>query len=381
MKLNKHIVAFSDAYPDVAPLLEKFEDYFNQYLFEVEGKKNKSGSFKTFAQSAEGREVPITFSEKEALINKEFKDVVYKLSGVQNPKMLPDVVWSTNPNVGWYTYAIVSTMIDAVLPDVLIDTIGLYTDIRNVGWGDSAVFNIEPRDLFPVTKAGRGKRMGELQKQFVGQPVSLIPENHQMTVGVALYRVLSGAESLARFAAKAIRSMETQVTIDAYTAFNTAMLALPTTAGNAQLRAAGWSQDTFTYFAQKVSAWNGGAQAIAMGTKRGLAKILPLNANYRYDIESDFVRVGYIRNLAGVDTLELPQVADWENPFGLKLNDDVIYIMSPSAQKPVKLVLEGTTLSYTSSQFDAANLTQTTTFQKSWIAGVATNCVAATITL
>lgn len=380
MKLNKHIVAFSDAYPDVAPLLEKFEDYFNQYLFEVEGKKNKAGSFKTFAQNAEGREVPITFSEKEALINKEFKDVVYKLSGVQNPKMLPDVVWSTNPNVGWYTYAIVSTMIDAVLPDVLIDTIGLYTDIRNVGWGDSAVFNIEPRDLFPVTKAGRGKRMGELQKQFVGQPVSLIPENHQMTVGVALYRVLSGAESLARFAAKAIRSMETQVTIDAYTAFNTAMLALPTTAGNAQLRAAGWSQDTFTYFAQKVSAWNGGAQAIAMGTKRGLAKVLPLNANYRYDIESDFVRVGYIRNLAGVDTLELPQVADWENPFGLKLNDDVIYIMSPSAQKPVKLVLEGTTLSYTSSQFDAAN-TQTTTFQKSWVAGVATNCVAATITL
>ena len=381
MKLNKHIVAFSDAYPDVAPLLEKFEDYFNQYLFEVEGKKNKSGSFKTFAQNAEGREVPITFSEKEALINKEFKDVVYKLSGVQNPKMLPDVVWSTNPNVGWYTYAIVSTMIDAVLPDVLIDTIGLYTDIRNVGWGDSAVFNIEPRDLFPVTKAGRGKRMGELQKQFVGQPVSLIPENHQMTVGVALYRVLSGAESLARFASKAIRSLETQVTIDAYTAFNTAMLALPTTAGNAQLRAAGWSQDTFTYFAQKVSAWNGGAQAIAMGTKRGLAKVLPLNANYRYDIESDFVRVGYIRNLAGVDTLELPQVADWENPFGLKLNDDVIYIMSPSAQKPVKLVLEGTTLSYTSSQFDAANLTQTTTFQKSWLAGVATNCIAATITL
>lgn len=202
-----------------------------------------------------------------------------------------------------------------------------------------------------------------------------------MTVAVALYRVLSGAESLARFAAKAIRSMETQVTIDAFTAFNTAMLALPTTPGNAQLRAAGWSADTFVNFAQKVSAWNGGAQAIALGTKRALAKVLPLNANYRYDIESDFVRVGYIRNLAGVDTLELPQVADWENPFGLKLNDDAIYIMSPSAQKPVKLVLEGTTLSYTSAQFDAANLTQTTTFQKAWVAGIATNAIAATITL
>lgn len=379
MNLNKNIVAFSDAYPDVAPLLDQFSDYYAQYRAEVEGVKGMSFST-TAVEEVSGKIVPMSFSEKETQINKMFRETVYKLAGVQNPKMLPDIVWSTNPQVSWYTFAIVSTMIDAVLPDVLISTIGLYTDIRNIGWGDSAVFNIEPRDLFPVSKAGRGKRMGELQKQFTGQ-IALVPENHEMTVGVALYRVLSGAESLARFASKAIRSMETQVTVDAFTAFNTAMLALPNTPGNGQLRAAGWSQDTFTNFAQKVSAWNGGSQAIALGTKRALAKVLPLNANYRYDIESDFVRVGYIRNLAGVDTLELPQVADWENPFGLKLNDDVIYIMSPSAQKPIKLVLEGTTLSYTSAQFDAANLTQTTTFQKSWVAGVATNAIAATITL
>lgn len=378
MKMNKSVIAFSEAYPDVKPLLEKFVDYFAQYRSEVEGAKNQT--FKTFAQDENGREVPISFSEKEAIVNKEFKDVVFKLAGVQNPSMLPDVVWSTNPQVSWYTFAIVSTMIDAVLPDVLIDTIGLYTDIRNIGWGDSAVFNIEPRDLFPVSKAGRGKRTAELQKQFSGQ-ISLIPENHEMTVGVSLYRVLSGSESLARFAAKAIRSMETQVTLDAFNAFNTAMLALPTTAGNAQLKATGWNQDTFVYFSQKVSAWNGGAQAMALGTQRALAKVLPLNANYRYDIDSEFVKVGYIQKLAGVDTMVLPQVADWQNPFGLALNDDVIYIMSPSAQKPVKMVLEGTTLSYTSAQFDAANLTQTTTFQKSWIAGVATNSVAATITL
>lgn len=379
MKLTKNVIEFCETYPVVKSLTDMFVDYYSHHLTENEGKKGLS--FKTFEYDENGKQVTLTLSDKEKSINDEFRKTVYKMSGIQNENILPSVVWSTNPNVGWWTWALIGTMIDAVLPDVLISNIGLYTDVRTIGWGESAVFNIEPRDLFIVSKAGRGKRMGEMQKQFTGQPVSILPENHLMSVGVTLYRVLSGAESLARFASKAVRSLETQVTIDAYTAFNTAMLALPNTPGNTQLRAAGWSQDTFVNFAQKVSAWNGGAQAIALGTKRALAKVLPLNANYRYDIESDFVRVGYIRNLAGVDTLELPQVADWENPFGLKMNDDIIYIMSPSAQKPVKLVLEGTTLSYTQGQFDSANLTQTTTFQKSWGAGIATSCIAASITL
>lgn len=377
MKISDNVIKFSQAH-GIEPLVEKFCDYWNQYR--TEQMSVKGLSFKNVGVNKEGREVAISFSDKEDAINKEFRETVYRLSGVQNAQMLPEIAWSTHPLVGFYTWSIISVMLDAILPETLITNLGLYTDIRNIGWGDSAVFDIEPRDLFPVSKAGRGKRMAELQKQFRGQ-IALVPEAHEMSVGVSLYRVLSGAESLARFAAKAILSIETAVTIDAYSAFNTAMLALPNTPGNGQLRAAGWSQDTFVNFAQKVSAWNGGAQAIAMGTKRALAKVLPLNANYRYDIESDFVRVGYIRNLAGVDTLELPQVADWENPFGLKLNDDVIYIMSPSAQKPVKLVLEGNTLSYTQNQFDAANLTQTTTFQKSWVAGIATNAICATITL
>ena len=381
MKLSNNVIAFSQAYPDVAPLIEKFSDYWKQYRAEQEGAKGLS--FKTMGtKMVDGRvvDVPITFADKEEVLNREFKDTVYKLSGIQNSAILPEIAWSSHPLVSWYTFAIVSTMIDAVLPDTLIDTIGMYTDIRNIGWGDSAVFNIEPRDLFPVTKAGRSKRTAELQKAFNGQ-VAILPENHMMTVGVALYRVLSGAESLARFASKAVRSMETQVALDAYTAFHAAMVALSNTPGNGQLRAAGWSQDTFVTFAQKVSAWNGGNKAIALGTQRAMQQVLPDDANYRYDLQSDYVKIGYIKNFFGYDGIVLPQVADWTSPFGVSLNDATLYIMSPAAQKPVKLVLEGTTLSYTNGQFDAANLTQTTTFQKSWAAGVATNAIAATITL
>ncbi len=380
MKLSNNVIAFSQAHA-IESLVDKFVDYYDQYRAEQEGVKGLS--FKTFGTKiVDGRQVetPITFADKEEVINREFKETVYRLAGVQNPSVLPEIAWSTHPLVGWYSFAIVSTLVDAVLPNSLISNIGLFADIRNVSWGDSAVFNIEPRDLFPVTKSGRGKRIAELQKSYTGQ-IALVPEMHMLTVGVNLYRVLSGAESLARFAAKAVKSLEVQVALEAYTAFNTAMASLSNTPGNGQLRAAGWSQDTFVNFAQKVTAWNGGQKAMAVGTQRALQNVLPDDANYRYSLEDSYVKMGYIKNFFGYDGMVLEQVADWTSPFGLSLNDDIIYIMSPSAQKPIKVVLEGTTLSYTQNQFDAANLTQTTTFQKSWVTGVCTNSVAATITL
>ena len=377
MKLTENVIKFSQAH-GIESLIEKFCDYYNQYRAEVEGVKGLN--YKTTGIK-EGKEVAITFSDKEESLNKEFRDTIYRLAGVQNTNILPEVAWSMHPLVNFYTFSIVSTMVDAVLPDSLITSLSAYTDVRTIGFGDSSVFNIEPRDLFVVSKAGRGKKTAELQKQFTGQPVAIIPENHMLSVSVSLYRVLSGAESLARFASKAIRAIETDVALSAYSAFNTAMLALSSTPGNGQLKAAGWSQDTFVNFAQKVTAWNGGAKAIALGTQRAMQQVLPDDANYRYDLSSDYVKLGYIKNFFGFDGIVLPQVADWTSPFGLSLNDDAIYIISPSAQKPVKLVLEGQTLSYTNGQFDAANLTQNTTFQKSYGVGIATNAIAACITV
>jgi hypothetical protein len=128
---------------------------------------------------------------------------------------------------------------------------------------------------------------------------------------------------------------------------------------------------------QTVAAWNGGAKPVVIGTHRALAKILPANANYRYDIESNFVKIGYLRNFQGTDIMELPQIADYETPFGLKLADDKIWFVSPSSQKIVKVVLEGNVLAYTSDVYANANLIQTSTMTKSWGTGVATNAVAA----
>lgn len=104
-------------------------------------------------------------------------------------------------------------------------------------------------------------------------------------------------------------------------------------------------------------------------------------ANYRYDLSSEYVTMGYIRNFQNTDVMVLPQLANYSTPFGLKLADNRIWIVSPSTNKIVKAVLEGSTLAYTDEPYANANLLQNANIQKSWAVGVATNSIGATIEL
>jgi hypothetical protein len=373
IKIPANVVLFAGGEQNLG-VYKMFRDYWNQYR-SIEGAKNME--FATTTVNDKGETVSISFSEKEEAMNAAFKREILRMAGVTNFAEFPLETWASHPTLKWATFAIVSAMVDMILPEVLIESVGLYSDVRTIGWGDSAAFDVEPRDLFVVSKAGRGKRTTEIHKQFKGQVV-INPEPRELTVGVSLYRVLCGKESLAEFVAKVVRSFEYQFTVDIYTAFAAALAAVSATAVTG-LRVTGYTQSDFINLAQKVTAWNGGAKAIAIGTLQALATVFPTDANYRYDIESEYLKVGYIRTMAGVDMMVLPQVADWASPFGLKLSDTDIWIISPSSQKIVKAVLEGSTLAYTSDVYANANLVQTSTMTKSWGTGIATNSVGARI--
>ena len=77
----------------------------------------------------------------------------------------------------------------------------------------------------------------------------------------------------------------------------------------------------------------------------------------------------------------LDQFADWSTPFSVLLNDSNVYVISPSVNKLLKLVIEGSTLSNVTQPFDNSNLTQNATFIKSWKAVVCTNSVAGLVTV
>ena len=246
-------------------------DYFNHYQ-DMNGKPH--GEYRKFStDKATGQQVELTFSKKEEDLNAALKKEILRKAGINDISQFPLETWAGHPVLRWASFAVVSAIIDMILPDVLIKSIGIFTDIKTIGWGDSAAFDVKPRDLFVVSKAGRAKRTTELHKQFQGQ-VTVIPELRELAVSVSLYRVLSGKESLADFIAKAVLSIESQVTVDAYTAFATAMGAIDNTASTG-LRVAGYTQAEFVRLSQTVRAWNMGSEPIAIGTQVALASVLP----------------------------------------------------------------------------------------------------------
>jgi hypothetical protein len=289
-------------------------------------------------------------------------------------------MFSQHPVLNWAAFAVVNSLIDMIIPDVLDKSIGIYTETRIGAYGDSFNFEVEPNDLFYVSKAGRDQRTVEFQKQYPGQ-VTIIPENRAITVSANFYKMLCGKESIARFAMKAILSLEAQITKEVYIAFDKAMSELPATPVDSALNITGWDKKEAIRVAQTVTAFNNNSKAVFLGTALALADILPSNANYRYWLDDEYVTLGYIRNAFGYDTMVMPQVADWQHPYKLTLKDDRIYVISPASQKPVKLCYEGASRTNAMTAYEAADLTETTTINKSYGIGIATNAIAGIITL
>jgi len=373
-KIPAQVLEFAGGESKLAPY-KMFIDYWNHYQ---SNNGNKNVEFSKTTVNEDGEVVSISFDEKEHAMNDALKAEIMRHAGITSFKQFPLETWATHPMLKWATFAVVSALVDMILPQTIIDSIGMYTDVRTIGYGDSASFNVKPRDLFVVSKAGRNNRRAEVHKQYKGQVV-INPEARQLTVGVSLYRVLSGHESLAEFVGKVARSVETRMTLDVYNAFVTATAALTT--GAAGLKVAGYTQTDFVTLSQKVSAWNGGAKPIVVGTQLALANILPADANYRYELDSDFVKLGFVRNFVGTDVIIMPQRADFTTPFQTLISNSYLWFLSPGSQKIMKLVLEGNTLAYTDDTYANANLMETSTMIKSWGVGVATNAVAGIMTV
>lgn len=371
MRIPSNVLTFAGS--ENLGAYEMFVDYYNHY-------RALNGDTKVEYQKVtkDGREV--SFSEKEDQLNAALKREILRVAGITNFDAFPVASWQNHPTLRWATFAVVSAMIDMILPDVLVSNVGSYSEIRNIGWGDIAQFTVKPNELFVVSKSSRlGKRTTELHKWYAGE-VTVTPEPRQMTVYVSLMKVLDGKESLAEFVRVMINSFAYSLNLDVYNAFSAAMETIDNTPVTG-LRVAGYTPEEFARLSQAVRTWNGGTGVVAMGTQVALANVLPDNANYRYDVNSEFTRLGYINNYLGTDLIVMPQMADLSQPFALRLPDDRIYFLSPNNQKIVKVVLEGSTLSWQDDTYDRANLMQVSTMYKSWGTGVVTNAVAGVMTL
>lgn len=363
MKKYESVLKFEQSSPAV---YKTFRDYADHYMSEhgVKGKiYNKEYSLE----------------EKANAVNNAFVEEISKRSGYKLSDFDDSYTrFGNNTTVKEFANSIVGHMIDMVLPETLITSpLNMIADFKFVGFGDSLTFDIKNSKLYNVSKVGRRKK-ATLSQHLSNASVSMITENHAVTVITNLPAILSGRDSIAEHVMKAAKSIETEIFYEAYDAFAGAMEAgdFPTA-----LKVTNFTEKEALSLAQKVTAWNGGNKAVFIGTAVALKSILPSSNNTRILLQDEYnTTVGHLREFNGYDVIELPQVADYtSDKYDLKLKDNRIYVVSPASAKIVHVGVEGETLSNTESGMDNKNFAQVSTIMKAWGVTVATNSVAGKI--
>ena len=351
IKIPENVLKFSDN----VDLFKAWGDYFNHYRavnFDAKVDYDKS----------------VTYEEKSAKLNKAMQAEVNKICGFAASDVISERVWTTSPQYRWAAFAVVNAMVDMVLADVVADAYGRFAEVRNIGFGDSAVFDIKSSDLFTVSKNGNSRRHITAQREFTGQQ-ALIPVNRSITVQTDLYRILCGKEDMASYAMKVATSFEAEIAKDIYSALSASYSSL-----TANFKEAAFSTLAWQKLRNRVSAANGGARTWVYGTDIALSGVLPQNDYLKMQLGSDYNSIGFLPVFMNTGLISLPQKIDWTSEdYDFAIADDELFFVASNSQSIVKVVLEGETLSVQDQMLANSNLTIDTTLHKRWICGIVTN--------
>ena len=231
--------------------------------------------------------------------------------------------------------AIVDAVVNSVLPMTINPSVGLFTDMRYVSYGDIVHFTVKPRSLYIVSDGAHGERTSFRQMKASGD-VRVVPKEHIVTVYTDMFSVLAGKQDLAEFVRLVVLSVETRMTADAINALNTGM-AVGTYPAALSIQGA-FSTQTLISLAEKVQAYNYGARPVLMGTATALSKVIPDSTlGYRMISDGAGGSANIMKDFYGYTLMQLPQVAtgDYTN-YTLAMPDDTIYVISPMMDKLVK---------------------------------------------
>jgi len=366
MRELKSVKNFSEqnAETKVSDLKKAMSDYFNQCQSE-KGLVNRQFS------------TEFTKDQKEEVINKLFAEEVERRSGVAQSAFNNVYEYANAPQVRTYADSIMNFLIDMILPETLIGSIGILADMRFGGYDDSFKFDIENNALFAVSSAGRRIKTAPAQV-LENTTATLTPYNHMVSVIVDLPAVFAGRKSLAKYMMKVVRSIESQMLYEAYDAFYSAMESVNTPSAFVQ---GNYDEKGLITLCEKVTAYNQGRKAVIFGTPVALKSVLPTSLSTRILLDNEYVKNGSLSVFNGYDVVPMAQVADYtSSTYALKLHDDRIYVVAPASDKIVKVAI-AETLSNTDGIFDNANRVQAGTINKAWAVGVITNSVAGVVKL
>lgn len=296
-------------------------DLYKHYLYNGDAVK-----YARFKDSTEGK-----YEEKNELFNKLFKKQAVADAYLPEVAVNDKRVFS-NPVVRNACFALVSDMLDVIIPQTLLSGFNVIADVATVGMGDTKHFKVPNNNIFNVNKVARGLRKTEPQRLYNGDAV-MIPEPRMITIEESFEEMLMGKVDWGMLISRIAVSFETEITTEIYSTIYATYSGLDT-----NLKEAGYSQQAFVKLAQRIEALNR-SKVVVMGTKSGLASILPTNDHLKQHLGAEYNTYGYIRNFMGVDLMEIPQ-AITPKTTDFAIADDTLYFFSLGTDKPVKIAVE-----------------------------------------
>lgn len=237
---------------------------------------------------------------------------------------------------------VIAQVINAIVPEVVNESFETYlAEIKQVGYGDTAVFQIESNDLFKVNQKAEGVRKGVDQPMFDDE-ITVVASPLTVDASIDWYPFAAGVFDMGNFALKIARSYEAHI----FTRVVKGMLAAENTFGSAYT-ANGVTPQLWGTLRQRVSAANGGMNVIAIGTEVALSSV-SLGGNSQVAIGEEMNKVGYLDQYLNTPLIALKNVLVPGTVNGaatLALSDNKIYMIPVGGTKPVKILFEGSEMS------------------------------------
>ena len=346
MNLSQEIVAFANGNTD---FYVAFADYHNHKAAE-EWKKN-FGSY----------DKNVALSEKAEKVKNAFFAEIERLSNCPRTEGNKDA-WMANPVVRWAQFAIINAAVNVVLPAYVAATFAPFVDFRTIGYADVLNLKIPPKTLYTVSRGARGERTSFRQKKYAGN-VTVAPIEHIVTTYVDMARVLAGKDDLAEAVRAIVISIELDMNAEIISALTSGLSAVSYPA--AFVESGAFDAKKLVQLAQRVQAYNGMVKPVIMGTASALMNVLPDSTQgYRMLVDGKEGAVSYIKDFYGFELFELPQAPTGVG-YGMALNDNILYIVSPAVSKTIVGVMS-TTLTNSNEFYDNADISQNFTMRKGY---------------
>src|SRR5690606_11289292 len=76
-----------------------------------------------------------SLDEKAENLNRATNAEINKFAGPRSETVISERIWQTSAQYRWAAFAVVTALVDMVIPDVVADVYGRFSETRNIGYG------------------------------------------------------------------------------------------------------------------------------------------------------------------------------------------------------------------------------------------------------